>query len=224
VGHGILPKIHVNPIGNALSLWDKSGQHPLAVEVATASPLPRELKELEPSLEQLAKNPDVAEALQRMTKDVDVVLASINALNPPTKPDLSELLCMTSLLQRKIMTPAELEGMGAVADFCYQMIDRNGESVINPATKEPLRYFLTAGDGTAYGNAPTFLRHLVAKKKHVVAIAGSAHKVPAIMAALKGRLFNVLVTDEDTCREIVNLAEAATPTPPSIKKARPARP
>jgi len=38
---------------------------------------------------------------------------------------------------------------------------------------------------------------------NVLAVAGGKHKVDAILGAIKGRFIKILVTDEDTAREVI---------------------
>jgi DNA-binding transcriptional regulator LsrR (DeoR family) len=44
---------------------------------------------------------------------------------------------------------------------------------------------------------------MVKEGKHVIVVAGT-YKAPAILAALKGELFNVWITDDDTARKILD--------------------
>lgn len=42
------------------------------------------------------------------------------------------------------------------------------------------------------------------KVKYVIGVAASDEKVPAIYSALKGKLINVLITDESTGKELLD--------------------
>jgi len=44
---------------------------------------------------------------------------------------------------------------------------------------------------------------------HRVAMAAGAAKLPAIRAALRGGLFQTLITDEETAKSLLNIGESA---------------
>ncbi len=76
---------------------------------------------------------------------------------------------------------------GAVADVCLRYFDAAGRPVG------------TSLDGRVLGiELPAFLA--IPRR---VAVAGGPEKVPAIRGALAGRLINVLVSDEDTARALL---------------------
>ncbi len=78
---------------------------------------------------------------------------------------------------------------GAIGDICSRIIDQDG----NICSKDL--------------NSRTIgieLRDL-SKKEYSIAVAGGLKKFPAIQAALKGNLFNVLITDEQVGNRLLKL-------------------
>ena len=47
----------------------------------------------------------------------------------------------------------------------------------------------------------------LAAKKHAIAVAGGREKLPGIRAALKGKWFNRLITDESVAEELIDESE-----------------
>ncbi len=191
IGHGRFQKgaTHIIPGVCAAVLWSRCGRVPGTFEYATVPPLPFDL-------EQMAKVKAIRDVI-RDIGEVEAVFAGIGMVRPPKEaPALKDKLTMTALLQ-PIITPDELIRQGAVADFSYCLVDAQGRS------RENWRYFLTAGYGSAHPDIE-FYKQMVEQKKKVIVMAGP-FKIPALMAALRGQLFSVLITDEDSARQ---LAEA----------------
>lgn len=82
----------------------------------------------------------------------------------------------------------ELLSKGAVGDICSRLIDQNGE-ICSPEL-----------------NARTIGIELedLTEKDYTIAVAGGSDKVQAINAALKGKWFNCLITDEFVANELLN--------------------
>lgn len=81
----------------------------------------------------------------------------------------------------------ELEGLGAVGDICLRFFDTQGE---------PVR---SALDDRVIGVDLAQLR----RAQRVVAVAGGTRKTNAIRAALRSGIIDVLVTDDEVARSIV---------------------
>jgi deoxyribonucleoside regulator len=69
---------------------------------------------------------------------------------------------------------------GAIADVCSRIIDNNGNICSDKLNNRTIGIDLDE----------------IKNKKYSIAVAGGKDKVNAIKAALKGKLFNVLITDE----------------------------
>lgn len=207
VGYGMLSKeaSHLVPAANASALWAKSGRLPgNHLCYATAGPLPVRL-------DNLIERPGVKPVLAEMEK-INLVFAGLGVITPDKKspplrrdaPTLRNQLSITELLKPAISF-RELQRAEVVGDFSYLLITANGGEAIVPGSDppRPLRFFVTGGYDTADHAGLEFYRRLVrSKKKKVVVIAGP-FKVEAIMAALRGKLFNVLITDEGTAQRIL---------------------
>jgi DNA-binding transcriptional regulator LsrR (DeoR family) len=73
----------------------------------------------------------------------------------------------------------ELESAGAVGDICLRFFDSQGLPIVSSAMDRVIGIGLPE----------------LARVQRCIAVAGGARKLPAIAAALRGRLVNVLVTD-----------------------------
>lgn len=103
---------------------------------------------------------------------------------------------MMGVLRPLGIKPEELSAEGAIGDLCCSPFDSEGRG------KDNWRFFLAAGHYDPKRRGVDFYRKMVEDGKSVIVMVG-AYKVPAIVAALKGKLFNVLVTDEASAREII---------------------
>ncbi len=84
----------------------------------------------------------------------------------------------------------QLRRAGAVGDICFQFIDKQGRRVESPLMERVIGIDL-----------------VTLKSAHrVVGIAGGESKVPAILAALKGKWINVLITDRHTAQRLISTA------------------
>lgn len=204
VGYGAESETHNHliPAVNVSILWAKSGKHPGDhLSYATVPPLPNDL-------DALAQIPSIKAALADMEKiniafvaPVVVNLDRNLAVLHEDDKTLRNQLSTTTLLpphDRRALAKAK-----AVAFFSYQPIDKDGNAAMDPNSAQPkaLQYFLSGGYGTDHPGVD-FYKRLVKKGRTVVALGGP-FKLPAIKAALKGKLMNVWVTDEDTARTIL---------------------
>jgi len=95
------------------------------------------------------------------------------------------------LVKADYFEPEEIETLinkGAIGDICSRIIDTNGKICSQTL------------------NARTIgieLKDLV-KKGYAIAVAGGKDKLPAILAALRGRWFNCLITDEWVAGELIS--------------------
>jgi DNA-binding transcriptional regulator LsrR (DeoR family) len=203
VGQGRLAKeaTHVLPIVTASILWAKAGRCPGRIEYATVPPFP--VGKPGPiaraaawaQLDDMAKQAPIREVIEAMDQ-IDIALAGVGIVNPPTNaPALRSRITMTEILQN-VVTPEQLDKEGAVADLSYNFVSATGQP------NDKWRFFLSAGH---YSDHPglRFFQRMVKEGKTVIAIAGSAYKVPGIRAALASKGFNFLVTDEHAATELL---------------------
>ena len=225
IGRRHLPKSSlVGPETNTTIGWARSGRMPGHCHYVTVSPYDKQTRETA-SLEQRRK--DIAEHLQELAAipsiqepikkigELHLAFASLGVVNPSgTNPGYSnahiDQISMTGLVKSLGVSPAELAAEGAIGDLSYCLFNVDGQDQPKYAhgenlPKEYWRFFLTAGHNSPNEQGIDFYRQMVANKKNnqtVIVIAG-LHKEAVIRAALKGKLFNVWFTDEETARNIL---------------------
>jgi len=127
----------------------------------------------------LLADPQVALALE-LARRADVAVVGIGVPRPS-----SELFGPEGLLTRKELEA--LLGRNAIADVCLHYLDARGRPVE------------TDLDGRVLGIERAELLAIPRR----VGVAGGPEKVQAIRGAVTGRIVNVLVTDEDTARALL---------------------
>ena len=120
----------------------------------------------------LSRDPTVQQASALFDK-LDIALVGIGAMEP------SRMLAVSgNIFSRE--ERAELQRLGAVGDICFRFFDADGKPVKSPLMKRVIGIDLVK------------LRAC----RRVVGVAGGGQKVPAILAALRGGLIDVLITDQ----------------------------
>jgi DNA-binding transcriptional regulator LsrR (DeoR family) len=198
VGRGRSPSsaFHVDAVANATILWARSGRFQDHCHYATVSPYDSKKRGMparafiQAELKRIADSTSIKAVVKEMDK-IDIAFAGVGIVNPTGR------MTMTGLLN-PIVTAQELRDEGAVADFCYNLIDDQGLG------QDRWQFFLTAGHYSQYRGL-AFFHHMVETGKRVVAIAGP-RKLPAVMAALKAKVFNVWITDSATANEALNIS------------------
>lgn len=84
----------------------------------------------------------------------------------------------------------ELRQMGAVGDICLHYFDANGKPIETPMNERVIGMELEE----------------LRKIKRCVAVAGGKRKVAAIRGAMRGNYINVLITDINTAKELIETA------------------
>jgi deoxyribonucleoside regulator len=184
---------HVDPIASLMALWSKGGFREDGLFCVTITPLekkpdgqPLSIAEIQAHIKELRGHAKVQSILQQM-KTVDFVFASLRQMGLTSANKIMGATAI-DLLSDVGVEEANLEG--AVGDLNYSFIDENGN------TRDEWRLFLSL--------QAEQLRELAANpSKRVVIIAG--HKKERILkAALRGRLLNVLITDEITAATLLD--------------------
>ncbi len=128
----------------------------------------------------LVKDSTVQEAARLFGK-LDLALVGIGSLEP------SSLLASSgnifSVEERRL-----LRRSGAVGDICFQFIDKHGLLVASSLMKRVIGIDLPTLKATP----------------RIVGIAGGKSKLPAILASLKGKWINVLITDRYTAEKLIS--------------------
>ncbi len=126
----------------------------------------------------LSRDPAVQEAAA-LFDSLDIALVGIGSMEP------SRMLSVSgNAFSRE--DRAELQRSGAVGDICFRFFNADGQPVKSPLMKRVIGIDLIK------------LRAC----KRVVGVAGGAQKIQAILGALRGRLIDVLITDQRTAEAL----------------------
>jgi len=204
LGRGMLGSFHIDPATNATIGWTRSGRIPGHCVYGTLSPNDLDIRRTEPFnkrkeavIENLKLLAD-SEPVQTITEQLDKVTVAFAGLGMVVRPKGALRMrepTASRLLQESGIDPRELAADGAVGDLSYGFFDANGNE------SKDWRFFLSAGHYSKHKGVE-FYRRMVNEGKPVIFIGGP-FKLPAIIAALKGRLFNVWFTDDETARKVL---------------------
>jgi len=195
---------HIEPSVNASILWSRSGRIPGRCEYATVSPYRIEKNarnkraSVAEELRVLAESSPIRDVIHAMD-GIDIAFAAIGLVDPGDVPPIQKNRITTTSVLKSIVTLKELMEEGAVADLSYCLFDKDGNS------RDDWTFFLSAGHYAAdeKRRGLGFFKQMVADGKKVIVPAGP-YKLAAIKIGLKAKLFNVLITDEDTARKVAD--------------------
>jgi len=141
---------------------------------------------------QMAANPEMLK-IYRDIWEVDIMVLGIGYLTGP-------LPGFRALAQQEMgLTAEDLAAKGVVGEINHTPINAEGEPMLNTQDKD-----LAALTRRVIGVGALELRERAAQEgKFVIAVAGGLEKTEAIRAALKGRYFNVLITDAYVAEDLV---------------------
>ena len=160
---------------------------------ATAYNLPTiPVKSKEEYEKQMAANPEMLK-IYRDIWEVDIMVLGIGYLTGP-------LPGFRALAQQEMgLTAADLAAKGVVGEINHTPINAQGEPMLDTKDKD-----LAALTRRVIGVGALELRERAAQEgKFIVAVAGGLEKTEAIRACLKGRYFNVLITDAYVAETLV---------------------
>ncbi|MDI6852007.1 MAG: fructose-1,6-bisphosphate aldolase/phosphatase [Deltaproteobacteria bacterium] len=140
----------------------------------------------------MAANPEMLKIYKDIW-DVDIMVLGIGYLTGP-------LPGFRALAQQEMgLTAEDLAAKGVVGEINHTPINAEGEPMLDTEDKD-----LAALTRRVIGVGALELRERAAQEgKYVVAVAGGLEKIEAIRAALKGRYFNVLITDAYVAEALV---------------------
>lgn len=174
---------HIDPTVLVSLLWVRCGRQAGRAYFATGLPFNRPLsrQKLKEEYEEFSRRKAVQEVLAEM-KRADFLFTSLGCLK--ADPDYQKLAPRPHefLLENLRLTLAGLQREGVVGDLNYSFFDAAG------ATSPHWNIFPALGVEA--------VQEMVSVQKTVVVAAGR-YKLAALKAALQGRLFNVLITDEE---------------------------
>jgi fructose 1,6-bisphosphate aldolase/phosphatase len=141
---------------------------------------------------QMAVNPEMLKIYRDIWK-ADIMVLGIGYLTGP-------LPGFRALAQQELnLTAKDLAAKGVVAEINHTPIDAKGKPMLDTKDKE-----LAALTRRVIGVGALELRETAAKSdRYVVAVAGGLDKTEAIRACLKGKYFNVLITDAYVAEALV---------------------
>jgi DNA-binding transcriptional regulator LsrR (DeoR family) len=119
----------------------------------------------------------------RMTRQIDIAVVGIGTINPS----------LSALLRAGYLTVDEtrsLQAMGVVGDVCGQHFNLEGFLMDIPLA------------GYVFGIEVETLRSIPL----VIGVAGGAAKSAAILGAIRSRLINSLVTDDQAARDVLEMS------------------
>jgi len=141
---------------------------------------------------QMAANPELLK-IYRDIWEVDIMILGIGYLTGP-------LPGFRALAEQEMgLTAEDLAAKGVVGEINHTPINAEGEPMLDGKDKE-----LAALVKRVIGVRALELREKAAQEgKYIVAVAGGLEKLQAIRACLKGRYFNVLITDAYVAEALV---------------------
>jgi DNA-binding transcriptional regulator LsrR (DeoR family) len=127
-----------------------------------------------------AANPSIRESLQ-LARSADLYVVGVGSM----ESDL--LFTRAGLIKDRELD--QLSRAGAVGDVCARFFDRHGREVPSPFAERVVGIQL--GDLHNHG--------------FTIGVGGGPDKVVPLLGALRGGLFNAVVTDEHTARSVIDL-------------------
>jgi deoxyribonucleoside regulator len=181
---------HIDPTVLLTILWVRSGRKSGQAHFATGLPLNKPLsrQKLKEEYEEFCKRKAVQEVLAKM-KRVDFMFTSLGCLK--TDADYEKLSPRPHkyMLENLRLTEASIIKEGAIGDINYSFFDESGR------TTPDWNIFPSLGVDR--------VKEMVKANKGVV-VATGIYKLASLRAALRGKLFNILITDEMAAKEILN--------------------
>lgn len=210
---GMGPTIaHIDPIALVTLLWAKSGGEPGRAHYVTLPPSEKGASRAAVKRQyekHRTGSKKVQEIFDEMSK-VDIIFCSIGAIE--VKPEYRELKHYSTnfLLGEMSIKEKEFKDEGAVGDILYCFFDENGE-----CPKSTWNVFLSHGVGQAV--------KMVEQRKTVLVMVGN-YKMKALKAIIKGKLCNVLITEEEAAKELIEWNDVqlrtARPAPQPLLRVR----
>jgi len=141
---------------------------------------------------QIAANPALSKTYKDIS-EVDIMLLAIGYL-AEAKPGFMALAS-----QELGLSAEQLAAKGVVAEINHTPIDAKGKAMVDGKDPE-----LAALTKRIVGvTAPELQKRATMENRYLIAVAGGLEKTEAIRACLKGRFFNVLITDSFVAEALV---------------------
>jgi deoxyribonucleoside regulator len=181
---------HIDPVVLVALLWVRSGRLPGRAHFATGLPMNKPLsrQKIREEYEEFSRRKAVQEVLAQM-KRADFLFTSLGCLNVDPAYEKLAPRPHKYMLENLKLTDAALLKEGAVGDLNYSFFADDGT---------------TAPEWNIFPALGVYEAQTMVKAKKTVVVATGRYKLAALRAALKGRLFNVLITDELAARELLS--------------------
>jgi DNA-binding transcriptional regulator LsrR (DeoR family) len=180
---------HIDPVVLVTLLWVRSGRLPGRAHFATGLPMNKPLsrQKVREEYEEFSHRKAVQEVLAEM-KRADFLFTSLGCLKVDSAYEKLAPRPHRYMLENLKLTEAALLKEGAVGDINYSFFAEDG-------TTAP-EWNIFPALGVAQAQA-------MVKAQKTVVVAAGRYKTAALRAALRGRLFNVLITDELAAKELL---------------------
>lgn len=180
---------HIDPVVTSSLLWAKSGKRASTAYMATGLPPDKLMtrKDIKKEYEAFGKRKAVQDTMAEAER-ADFIFASLGNLKKSGEQPSPYIFDFP--LESLKTTEVALEKEGVVGDINYSFFDSNGN------TKQEWNVFPTLG--------VEYLKKAISTDKRVI-VTASRFKLPALKAALQGKLFNVLITDEEVAQELLSV-------------------
>jgi len=181
---------HIDPVVLVTLLWVRSGRLPGRAHFATGLPMNKPLsrQKVREEYEEFSHRKAVQEVLAEM-KRADFLFTSLGCLKVDPAYEKLAPRPHRYMLENLKLTEAALLKEGAVGDINYSFFAEDG-------TTAP-EWNIFPALGVAQAQA-------MVKAQKTVVVAAGRYKTEALRAALRGRLFNVLITDEMAAKELLD--------------------
>jgi len=193
LGRGSTIVNHIDPIVSLMILWAKSGYPRNGLFFVTCTPPEKKpggrslsVSDMQRELDQLLQRRKIHQIHDDMRK-VDFLFASARQIEVPVGRKSRMGAMSVDLLQDIGISQEHVAG--AVGDVNYSFIDDRGQ------TRPEWRLFLSL--------QADVLRKMAADASKRVILIGGHNKEKILRAALIGKLFNVLITDERTATALL---------------------
>lgn len=191
IGRGPFIPEHIDPMVLLSLLWEKSGRLPNSAYYVTIPPFekgstPKSIRLENEKLKRHSKVKQVWKAMQ----EVEIIFASVGPVTPSPEEGASGGTLLR-LLSDLSITDSWLRAEGVVGDISYSLFDQEGKSRV-----PRWEFFITL-------NIEHFRVMSEDYPDRRVVMIGGSNKLEQLKAVLRGKLCNVLITDDSAAEALL---------------------